>query len=198
MSDSSKSSRNILKDVWGLRDLGREIENLDINRPFTSDDVWYLINQFPFLKILDIKASKEQLNELPEPKLVRSESGWLMYDYGFCIASSQGEMLYGHALEGEEDEGGEEVGVLNPGKGTVVKQAFDTASDMVALGKSNDWEGVYILEGTDLMGWAAWVVSEELGLKTKGFEPTTEEKKRRDRLKRGGQLDTVGPKLGLY
>lgn len=190
---------NSSKDRWGFVGLDEDVQNVDVTRPVSGREVEYLIGRYPFLRIFDARADFSKIEELPSPDLVKADSGWIMQDYGFYICSSLGEWLYGDYSWGlGEEEGGEGAAGLFPGRGTLVKQEFDTAAEMVALGKTHGWEVLYILEGNSVMGWAAWVIAEELGLKVEGYEPSREDQERRDRLKRGRRLDEMGVRLRLY
>ncbi len=200
MVNSSDDSINSEQDSWGVKALGEKALGADAARPVSSQEIQYLINRYPFLRVLDAQTDFNEIEVLPSPRLVKADTGWLMQDFGFYICSSPGELLYGNyawaeSKEGEEGEGASE---LNPGRGTLIKQAFDTAADMVALGKSHGWETLYILEGTELMEWAAWVIGEELGLKVEGYEPSRLDEEKKARLKRSRQLDEMSVRMKLY
>ena len=114
-----------------------------------------------------------------------------MHDYGDAICCSPGHFIIGGgyfriSLEDEEDEdeeGGEGGGVVNPGKGTIYKQAFDTAFEMVKLANVHGWEGITIVDGHPLMLRAAWIASTALeGLVIAGFHPTDYDQKVRERF----------------
>lgn len=200
MTNSSDEPANSKQNRGDFIGIDENIQNVNVTRPVSAQEITYLINRYPYLRVFDAQADFSKIFELPYPNFVRADTGWIMQDYGFYICSSLGDLLYGNyawAL-GADEEGGEGAADLNPGKGTLVKQAFDTAAEMVALGKSHGWEAIHILEGNELMEWAAWLISEELGLKVEGYEPARQDKEKRDRLKRGGRLDEMGVRLRLY
>ena len=55
---------------------------------------------------------------------------------------------------------------------------------MVQLAQELGWIGISVLGGDNIMKWAAWLEAENLGLAVHGFEPSAEDKKRRQRLGR--------------
>lgn len=150
--------------------------DIDWLRTITKEEVLYLLNHCPFLQITNTEMSLDD----KEFKLIESHSGWDIHDYGDALSSSPGKFLYGGGyfrihVDGEEDEGGS--GIVNPGKGTIVKQAFDTAFDMIEIAKANGWAGVHIVDGHPLMKRAAWIKGQELGIKIENFEPNKQDEK---------------------
>ncbi len=69
--------------------------------------------------------------------------------------------------------------------GTTVKQAFDTAVDVMDYVIENkNWSDVFLVDGQPMMQWAAWVEASFNGIELQGFEPTTQDLLKRDRLGR--------------
>jgi hypothetical protein len=180
-----------LKDLWGRRIAGIEFDESKIFRPITPEDVAYLRNKYPFLQLINTEAdfSKEIV-----PEFITSKSGWTIHDYGDAMSSSSGEDLFdgwddkalladviGAEEEGGE-EGGEAGGFIYTGKGTIIKQMIDTGFDMVNLAMQKNWAGVEIIDGAELMKWAAWAAASEKNFAVQGFEPDEEDEKRRRRI----------------
>src|ERR1700733_3141019 len=82
-------------DKWGFVNLEEEIRYPDSTRPPSAREIEYLINRYPFLSIFDAQADFSQIEELPSPRLIKADTGWLIQDYGFYMSSSLGELLYG-------------------------------------------------------------------------------------------------------
>lgn len=191
--DSSVSA--FLESVWGKRARGLDVVATDWNRPVLHQDVEYLLNRYPFLQII----TTDENPVMTPVQLIRAESGWVIHEYGAAMSSSPGEFLFAGGnwqLFMAEEDGDNGDATVNPGKGTVIKQAFDTATEMMAIAKQKGWPGIFIVAGSPVMCWAAWVAAQELKLEIQGYEPTAEDKRKRDRLQRTGALKEVLPKLG--
>lgn len=146
--------------------------DLDWARSISAAEIIYLLNHAPFLQIINSEETSTQ----QEVKLVESKSGWTIHDYGNAISSSPGRYLYGGGYfrvyaDDEDEEGGEGGGIVNPNKGTLVKQAFDTAMEMVEIAKARGWKKITIVDGHPIMERAAWIKAEKLGLEVTGFIP---------------------------
>lgn len=180
MADKPTSSpENILNNVWSKRAGGIEVDNIDWSRPITAKDLEYLYDRYPFLQLLSIDPNFEAG---VEPKFITLSSNWVAHDYGDALTSSPGEFLYGgYADENEED--GVEGGSANPGKGTIVKQAVDTAAEMVSIAIEKGWPGIDIIDGHELMKWAAWNEAQNHEIVVNGYEPDETAHKRRERVK---------------
>jgi len=172
-------------NLWGKRAEGMHLPAFDATRPISHAEVEYILRHAPFLQILNTEATFDKFDQV---KFVIAKSGWVIHDLDDAVSSSPGPFLFGGAdnLPLAEEEDNEDTGTppsLNPGKGTIINQAFDTAQAMIEL-VADRWPGIEIIAGSELMQWAAWVISEEKKLKLIGFEPTEEHKDKRDRLKR--------------
>jgi len=197
-------AKKSLKNVWEQRVAGLDLKEATIFRPVTHKDVDYLCNKYPFLQMVNIEAKFE--GEIT-PKFITSQSGWTIHDYGNAMSASPGEFLFGggnykafleEILKGEikEEEGGKGgVGGVNPGKGTIVKQMFDTAVEMVKLAIKK-WPGIEIIDGTNLMKWAAWLAAKEKDYTLEGFDPEEEDIKKYERVtKHKLTVQQLGEKL---
>lgn len=155
------------------------IGEIDLLR-FTTQDVLYLAKRMQFLQVVESTGTKEAFDE---PQLLTADSGWTIHHYGDAMCTSPGRFLYGGGYfrftDEDDDEGG---GVVNPGKGTIIKQSFDSACHMIRLAKEFGWGGVLIVDGHPDMQRAAWVEAVRIGMRLEGYEPNVEAEKRRRRI----------------
>lgn len=165
----------LLKNVWGKRLRGLSVAQLELNGPIRHEDVEYLLNRYPFLQIIstDPKFPEEGI----QTKLIDAKSGWTIHDYGDAMSASPGELLFRRYEE--EEEGGE-----TGGTGTIIKQAYITAQEMVKIAASKGWPGIDIVDGTPIMKWATWMAALDRELLLNGYEPTEDDHKKRARLRK--------------
>lgn len=160
--------------------------DIDILREIDPKDVQYLLDHCPFLQLV----GPEMLPEKVDVKIIQSDSGWDIHDYGDALSSSPGRFIFGGGnfriyLDDEDDddgEGGSGGDIINPGKGTVVNQAWLTATDMLLIAQQRGWNFVTIVDGHRIMKRAAWIKGAELGIIVDGFEPTLEDERIRERV----------------
>lgn len=210
MSDSFDKYKDfgkaILQNVWSKRAKGLPAPKIDWTGPIRNEDILYLVNRYPFLQLISQEPS---FSDELQPKLIQANSGWIIHDYGDAMSSSPGELLYGDysaaiktlAKEEEEEEGGEGGGAadLSAGKGTILNQAYLTASQMMAIAIEKGWPGVEIVDGTELMKWAAWMTAEDNNFSLTGYEPSAADRERRLRIRKlRGEIitPTAAPRLG--
>lgn len=159
-------------------------------RPITHEDIAYLLAHCPFLQIVNVNAGES--DSLPKPRLIRARSGWIIHYYGDAMSSSPGEWLLGggdfRMLLGDQAQN---TAIINPGKGTIHKQAFDTAQEMIELVKQYGWPGIRIVDGHPSMRWAAWMKATDEEMSLTGYAPTPEEEEKRALLKRPPEEDQV-------
>lgn len=195
-----------LKKLWDKRASGEDVPEIDIDlfSTVTPENVMYLLNLYPFLQMISTEA---EFTEEVITNFVTAKSGWIIHNYGEAMSSSLGDFLYtGGAYrplplvdrsilkeEGDE-EGGEDGGdvQLNPGKGTVINQAFDTAVEMVEIARKNNWPGIHIVAGTPIMEWAAWLTADKYEMEISGYEPDRDSYNKQHRLQ---ALSTRGVEL---
>jgi len=180
--------------VWGQRDQGILVEN--VKRDISPSDIEYLRSRCPFIQILNIDATFEHYTSV---HFIRAKSGWTIQDLDDGLCTSVGSFMFGGTdnplIEDPENKDPDLLEeFINAGKGTVIKQAFDTAHEMVEMIKHRWKGGIEIIAGSDLMKWALWVAAEENKLKLIGFEPTEEHKQRRTRLNRLEAQRALTPK----
>ncbi len=195
--DYDEKAEGFLQNVWDKRAEGLEVPAIDWSRPIRPDDVAFLLRKYPHLQIVNTHAS---FAEGYDVKFIEASNGWLIHDYGDAMSVSPGRLLYGEGYPPQDDDeegGGVGEGDMTPGSGTIIKQSVDTAAELIAVAKTKGWDGVTIAAGTDLMQWAAWVACEEQGLRLSGYEPDSDAKAKRDRVRRLGAELGKGPARGF-
>ena len=173
MSNQPEINAATLHSVWGRRALDLPPE-FDLNRAITPEDVAFLANRSIYIQVINSEAV---LSGMAEPVLINTEDGWTIHDYGEAMSVSPGNLLFEHAQETA-------FAPTEHGKGTLVKQAFDVAHQMVTLAMEKKWSGIEVISGVRLMEWAVWMAAEDRQFKVLGFEPNKEEKERRARILR--------------
>lgn len=91
-----------------------------------------------------------------------------------------------HAKDDDDDDGGDEgggTGKNKPGHGTIIKQAYDTALEMVQIAQGKNWPGVQIIAGTPVMQWATWLAAKEKNMEVRGYSADKIAEDKRQRLK---------------
>lgn len=148
-------------------------------------DILYLAKKWQFLQVVESSGKKQPLEK---PELIKAKSGWTIINYGDAMTTSPGELIYGGGYfrirlpgdKDDDDEGGS--GVVNPGKGTIVKQAFNSAAEIIQLAQERGWDGVQIVDGHPDMQRAAWVEACRIGVRLDGYQPGIEAEKTRRRI----------------
>ena len=162
------------------------LEQSSWNGEFSTEEIQALIERMPFLQLCDSHPDEEL--EAPEVAFIRAKTGWLVHDYWYALSTSPGEHLFNTDMidEGEDGKGGRgRSGVgMPPGVGTIVRQGFDTVTQMIGIAKQRGWKGIYIADGQQRMKWAAWVAAMEVGMQVYNFTPTEQERDRLSRLRR--------------
>ena len=164
-----------------------------VSRPISPQDIQYLKDRFPFMQLLNASEHR-QIAEKPE--FITAQSGWILYDYGDALCASPGTFLWGggnHRIhipgqkkEKDEEQGGAGTGELNinQGHGTLIKQAVDTGAEMIYIAMERGWPAADIVDGHHWMMWGAWMLAEDREYLLGGYEPSLEDKARRQRLRR--------------
>lgn len=147
----------------------------------TTKDILYLAKRWQFLQVVESSGEKPPF-EVPE--ILEAPSGWWIHHYGDAMCTSPGRFMYGggyfRTSGDDDDEGGS--GIVNPEKGTVIKQAFDTAAEIVRLAKHFGWGGIMVVDGHPDMQRAAWVEAVRIGIRLDGYEPGLADEKVRRRI----------------
>jgi len=167
------------------------IKDVDILKPLRPEELLYLLDHCPFLQLI---ARGDSL-PLENPEFITARSGWAIHNYGDAMSSSPGELLFagGDFRISLNDDAGDnsESGPINTGKGTIVKQAFDTAAEMIEFAKKLGWAGAQLIDGHPLMAWAAWMKASDEHFSLEGYEPTEKDLKKRERVKRSEIQDLM-------
>lgn len=151
----------------------------------TPEELLYLLDHAPYLQMVSTGTGSPTL---PEPELITARSGWTIHHYGDAMSSSPGALLFsGGYFPIHDDEDGR--GASGDGRGTIRKQAFDTAADMIALAKRMGWSGVHVVDGHPSMEWAAWMAAQDQGMSLAGYTPSEKDMKKRERVKRSEMED---------
>jgi hypothetical protein len=180
--------------VWGQRDQGIMVENID--RAISPSDIAYIRARCPYIQILNIDATFEHYSKV---HFITAKSGWTIQDLDDGLCTSVGPYLFGGSdspsIENPEDKDADLLRKLvNTGKGTIIKQTFDTAYEMVELVKSRWKGGIEIIAGSDLMKWALWVAAEDHKIKLVGFVASEEDKRKRARISHLAAQRAITPK----
>ncbi|MDP1573305.1 MAG: hypothetical protein Q8L78_00025 [Coxiellaceae bacterium] len=148
-----------------------------------DSDILYLAEQWQFLQVVE---SGGHVPPLPEPQIITAKSGWNIINFGDAMATSPGKWIfrggYFQWTENKDDEGDGSGGIVNPGKGTIHKQAFDSACEIIQLAKEFGWRGVQVVDGHPNMQRAAWVEACRIGVRMDGFVPDAVAEKQRRRI----------------
>lgn len=170
----------IKKNIDTLARLGLTANDL-LN--VTPQDILYLVKRMQFLQIVESTGAKKPTEE---PEFLTAPSGWTIHHYGDAMCTSPGKLLFSNGYfpfhTKDDDEGGESGTLLNPGKGTMIKQAFDSAFEMVRLAKEFGWGGILIVDGHPDMQRAAWIEAVRIGIRLEGYYPDIEAEKKRRRI----------------
>lgn len=146
-----------------------------------DSDILYLAKQWQFLQLVELSGVRDHLET---PELIEAKSGWTIINYNDAMATSPGKYIfrggYYQWTTNEDDEG--DGGIVNPNKGTIIKQAFDSAVEMIQLAKEWGWAGVMIVDGHPDMQRAAWVEGCRIGVRVNGYQADMEAEKQRRRI----------------
>src|SRR3990167_6542427 len=134
----------------------KTLRRLGINDPDVSEvrpnDILWLAKQWQFLQVVESGGHQKPLEK---PQLIEAKSGWTIINYGDAMATSPGKWIFRGGYfqftenKDDDDEGG--GGIVNPKKGTIIKQAFDSAAEIIQLAKELGWDGVQIVDGDPFM-----------------------------------------------
>ena len=169
---------------------------VDWGREVTHEEVRWLSDHYPFLQLVAAGGGKPS----EKVEVIKAEStNWNIIDYGDAMGASPGYYVFSSGYfrmskeDGEDDEEGGSM--VNPGKGTIINQAFLTAQEMVQIGISRGWYGVHLVDYHRLMGRAAWIEAQKSEVPVSGFEPDRKDKRIQGLLKKSSdQLVLTGPK----
>src|SRR3990167_2918354 len=172
----------------GLKKVGLTVPVWD--REITDEEIQYFLDRWQFVQIL----SNNVLDPFSAVKRVKAKTDWTILNYGDAMATSPGAFLFGGGdyrigvkrkkKKGDDDGDGDGGDLVNPDKGTIWRQAFETAAEMVELARRMGWEGIHIVDGHAIMKWAIWMHVADAQLTISGYEPSERDAERRERVKR--------------
>jgi len=178
--NDQEAESEALDPQW-IETLGRlGLDEVDLLR-FTDEDLLYLAKRWQFLQVVE---STESTTPLDQPEFIEAKSGWTIQYYGDAMATSPGRLIFGGGYfrvssDDDDDEGG---GVVNPGRGTFYKQAFDTVTEMVQIAQDRGWGGMMVVDGHPDMMRTAWIEAVRIGMKLDGYTATMADEKIRRRV----------------
>lgn len=126
--------------------------NLDWMRSISPKEILYLVDRCPFLQIVCADEEAPALSV----QILRAKTDWPIHFYGDAMSSSPGPLLFDTSIKG---------------RGTLVKQAWDTADEMAEIAKNHGWKNLSIFDAHPLMMRALWIASEKHGLNLGNFTP---------------------------
>lgn len=133
------------------------------------DDILYLAKRWQFLQVVDSGGDHKPY---AKPKRIQAKSGWTIVDYGDAMSTSPGRYIFGRGyvpFYDDDEEGGGGAALF--GKGTIIKQAFDSACEIIQLAQEAGWKGVQVVDGHPDMQRAAWVEAVRIGVRLEGYIP---------------------------
>ncbi|MAZ39507.1 MAG: hypothetical protein CMF49_05245 [Legionellales bacterium] len=140
------------------------------DRRLTRSEIVYLLSRYPFLEICD--HANPYLDESKMPKVIITDNGWHVFDYGNAIFASGSEfMCYEYGKKSKAEDEDEESG----GHGTVVQQYTDVAFFVIDLVQKKRWQSIDILTGYYPMLRMAWIAADMKKIETHHFEPSIED-----------------------
>lgn len=182
MSDQTPSHKS---DIEQLAAEAAEKLNLDIDylRDISPEEIKYLLDMCPFIQMVNMPVDPKLSADF---HMIKSVSGWDIHSYGDAMSSSPGRFILGGGYytwsADDEEQGGGAGNIVNPGKGTIVNQAFMTAAEMVDIAVSKQWTMIQLIDGHPLMMRSAWIRAGQLGIEIDGFTPDPYDEEIRDRL----------------
>lgn len=142
-----------------LEELG--IDPNAYKRPATPEEVLALIDQWPFLQITNTNFNPDLQHDVQVQHL---QSGWRALDYGNGLATSPGRLAFGD-IQATADANAIKT------SGTIVKQAFDSALELIQMARARKWEGIRIVDGHPRMLQALWIGCSEQHVSLEGYTP---------------------------
>lgn len=171
--------------------------DIDWARSIKPEELRYLLDRCPFLQIVNTEITLQE----KETQFHDAKSGWIIHDYGDALSSSLGQYLISGGdfqIYFGPEKTSKETKIINPGKGTLHKQAWDTAVQMIEIAREQGWRGIRIIDGHPLMKRAAWITVSEMGLMIEDFEPSEHDELVRSLVERpAAELDVLRKEIRL-
>lgn len=176
-STNDDDLKNFAQLVWGKRSEGLPVPELNLERDITPQELENLKLHYAFVQIMN----PQDVTDHGTIRFIRSNSGWLILDYGNAMTASPGGSLFDHGTY-EKDEKGELKRICS-GKGTITKQIIDTAADMVKLAKEDcKWPLLHLVDGERLFRFGIWKATKDLGIKITGYVASKGDEARYNRI----------------
>ncbi len=144
--------------------------NIDFDwmRALSPQEILYLVDQCPFVQI--VCADPKVVGQSVE--ILTANNGWKIHFYGDAMSSSPGHLLFNTTYK-RNTEAGDDGDQGGGGIGTIIKQSWDTAEQMVEIAKEHGWPSINIADGHPLMTRAIWIAAERMGIPLTGFTPSS-------------------------
>lgn len=175
--DFKQKAEKFLATLWGERAAGDVVPDIDWTADIRQSDIEYLTQRMPYLVLRNPQATTFKREEA---KNIVSRTGWVIKDYGDTLQVSPGERLFAdkNSFSDVSETEGEGEADFKPGAGTIIRQAFISAYEMVDIALEN-WGAVGFYEGSDLMAFAAWMACMDQQQDLFNYEPDAEAAKKR-------------------
>ncbi len=181
------------KNFWSMNRYGDAVRELSYREP-SVEETQLLLDRLPHLEMIRVIGEGEDLShpewldtgEFGDPLFLPNDFGWIIQywpgdltgEIPAIVSASIGHAWPEPVFPDMMDDDMEE----HSGRGTIVRQTFFTAAQLVGLAKDQGWQGIRFKGGTDAMKWSAWCFAEAFGVLTEGYEPTPEALARQERV----------------
>jgi len=189
-----------LDTLWmqKLNDAGVDLKTIDPFREITEQDIEYLKNIYPYVRIMNPNAINISTKNL---KKTEATTGWQIFDYGNFIAISPGKKLYqsqgnqefiksilmktrpNKTEENSSDDDGDGGTIFLPEAGTILQQTIDTIAEIIQQGIDKKWPYFKIYDGTEKMKKLTWKKNKKQGWLVEGYNPTEQDEKLLEKLR---------------
>ena len=182
------------KNFWSLDRFGDEVREVLFRAP-SPEEVQLIAGQCPFLELVRVVGKEDNTQnpelldtgELGEPVMLPNEYGWIIqYWLGSLSGDTPAIISAGVAHAWPEPSFPERCSpdddIDYTGKGTLVRQSFYVAGQMIALAVDHQWHALELMGGSEQMKWAAWCFAQTFGLECRGYEPTEEDRGKKKRI----------------
>ncbi|MBN2689285.1 MAG: hypothetical protein JXR42_01595 [Gammaproteobacteria bacterium] len=172
---------------------GINLKDVDPFREITEQELEYLRNMYPYVRLISPNAGY-----ISEQNLIKKKAatGWQIFDYDNLIAISPGDKLFhsgnqkfiakilaGKDPDGDDGDEGDGDDAFLPEAGTILQQALDTIEEIIRMALGRGWPYLKILDGSKIMKRMTWIKGEQHGWLIEGYSPSEEENKLLDRLR---------------
>lgn len=153
------------KSNWVIHDYGEAMSSSPGNLLYSSSDYYSLLSNLDEKTRLELLEPKSQDTTHTKAEIKTEDDD-----------RSGGE-------SGDSGTGTSDLKPIGKNVGTIVKQAHDTAAEMIELCIQKGWPGIKIVAGSPVMKWAAWKTAYEYSMDVLGFTPDKRAYDKKNRLK---------------